>query len=101
MNGNEEIIALFQKSNKKVYFKISKDFIDNILIYLRIVDIPFPFNAIRIIKNKRKIKYVILFNIISMLYKTKIINIIAVLRDFLKQKLKLRNFLNRSYYKIN
>ena len=98
VNGNEEIIALFQKSTQKVYFKISKDFIDNVLIYLRIVDIPFPFNAIRIIKNKRKIKYVILLNIISMLYKTKIINIIAVLRDFLKQKLKLRNFLNRSYY---
>ena len=98
VNGNEEIIALFQKSTQKVYFKISKDFIDNVLIYLRIVDIPFPFNAIRIIKNKRKIKYVILLNIISMLYKTKIINIIAVLREFLKQKLKLRNFLNRSYY---
>ena len=101
VNGNEEIIALFQKSTHKVYFKISKDLIDNILIYLRILDLPFPFNAIRIINNKRKIKYLILLNIISMLYKTKIINIIAILRDFLKQKLKLRNFLNRSYYRIS
>jgi len=39
VNGNEEIIALFQKSTQKAYSKISKDFIDNILIYLRIVDI--------------------------------------------------------------
>ncbi len=101
VNGNEEIIALFQKTTQKVDFEISKDLIDNILIYMRILDLPFPFNAIRIIKNKRKIKYLILLNIISMLYKTKIINIIAILRDFLKQKLKLRNFLNISYTRIS
>jgi len=37
-------------------------------------------------------KYVILLNAISMLYKIKVINIVAILQDFLKQKLKLRNF---------
>ncbi len=92
VNGNEEIIALFQKSTQKNYFKRPKDYIDNILIYLRIVDIPFPFNAIRIIKNKKKIKYIILLSVISVLYKIRVINIVAKLQDFLKQKLKLRNF---------
>ena len=92
VSGNEEIIALFQKSIQKVYFKISKDLIENVLIYLRILDLPFPFNARRMINNKRKIKNVILLNIISMLYKTKIINIVTILQKILKQKLRLKNF---------
>ena len=100
--GNEEIIALFQKTIQKFNFNISKDLIDNILIYLRIVDIPFPINGIRLLKKIKKIKYVIILNLISVLYKTKVINILVVLKDFFKEKLQLiSEFINIMFKIIN
>ncbi len=88
--GNEEIMALFQPSSQKNTIKISKDYIYDILTYLRIVDIPLPINAWNIIKNKLKIRNKILLIIISIIYKTNIINVLAFLRKSLNQKLVIK-----------
>jgi len=84
--GIEKINALFQKSSRKYDFKISKDYINNILMYLRIVDIPLPLKARNLIKNKRKLKNKLILKAIDILFKTKAINLLALTKELLKQK---------------
>ena len=91
--GNETISALFQKSSKKHNIRISKDYIENILIYLRIVDIPLPINVCKLINNKKKIKYNIILTIISIIYKTRFIDFIAFLKLFVKKNFKDSNLI--------
>ena len=86
--GNEEISAIFQKTSRKYNIKISQDYIDDILFYLRIVDLPLPFNACKIIRNKRKLKNMILIYFISFIYKTRIINVLAIIRILIGKKFK-------------
>ena len=86
--GNETISALFQKSSKKHNIRISKDYIENILIYLRIVDIPLPINVCKVIYNKKKMKYKIILTIISIIYKTRFIDFVAFLKLFAKKNIK-------------
>jgi len=98
--GNETISALFQKSSKKHNIRISKDYIENILIYLRIVDIPLPIDVCKVINNKKKIKYNIILTIISIIYKTRFIDFIAFLKLFVKKNFKDSNLIKfvKKYY---
>ncbi|MFX1570564.1 MAG: class I SAM-dependent methyltransferase [Promethearchaeota archaeon] len=93
--GNEDIIAVFQKSSKSYNINISKEYLDNILLYLRINDVPLPLNANKTIKNKNKLKNKILISLISFLYLTKLINIFAILRTLLGKKLKSQNLISK------
>lgn len=80
--GSEEIKALFQKTTQKLEKKISKNFIEELLIYLRVYDIPLPLNPFELIKNKTKLKAKFLLSVISVLYKSRLINFLAILRKF-------------------
>ncbi|MFX1443671.1 MAG: class I SAM-dependent methyltransferase [Promethearchaeota archaeon] len=79
--GNEKIRGLFQKSSQKHNLRISKEDIKDILDYFRIGDIPLPINASNLIKNKKKLKNIIIMAVVTMLYKTRIINLLAFLKD--------------------
>ena len=98
--GNETISALFKKSSKKHNVRISKDYVENILIYLRIVDLPLPINVCKVINNKKKIKYNIILTIISIIYKTRFIDFIAFLKLFVKKNFKDSNLIKfvKKYY---
>jgi 2-polyprenyl-3-methyl-5-hydroxy-6-metoxy-1,4-benzoquinol methylase len=80
--GNEKIKALFKKTHQKPYVKISSNYINNLLIFLRVYDIPLPLNYFNLIENKRKIKTRVILTNISILYRTKLINILAIIRKF-------------------
>ena len=97
--GNEDIIAIFQKVNYKINIKDSKNLIEDITTYLMITDLPLPFNALNLIQNKRKMGFKFIIKIISILYSIKIIDLIAFLREFLKDKTKLKHFLKK-YFRI-
>ncbi|MBN1213824.1 MAG: class I SAM-dependent methyltransferase [Candidatus Lokiarchaeota archaeon] len=92
ITGNEEIQAIFQKKSKnKAKFENLNFLLEDINIYLKIVDLPLPINANTFIKNKNNIKNKIIFNLIKVIYKFGIINLLVFIK-LLKTKLKfLRN----------
>ncbi len=79
--GNEIIRALFQKSSQKYNLKITKQHINDILVFFRIGDIPIPINGLNLIKNKKKLKNKIILITVSILYKTRFVNIIVQLKN--------------------
>lgn len=81
IEGTEKIRSLFQKTKKTTNIKISKEFIDNMLIYLKIINVPLPINAFTLIKNRNKLIYRILNKLISIFYRIKIINLFASLLE--------------------
>lgn len=82
IKGTEKIQSLFQKTEKTINIKISKEFIEDMLIYLKIVNVPLPINAFTIIKNKNKLIYRMLYKLISIFYRIKIIDLVASLFEW-------------------
>ncbi|MFX1274379.1 MAG: class I SAM-dependent methyltransferase [Promethearchaeota archaeon] len=91
--GTEKIWALFQKTNENYKNTTYQENINNIMLYLQIVDLFLPINALEFIKSKANIKKRIIIILISIIYKARIINLLVIIKKFMKSLVYRSNLL--------